>query len=243
MSSFNTKQNEQALVDLRREWESVIDIMQSAQLKADVAQLEKWERKLKNLLREQQELAMAGKWTRGPEDLLSVIGHSRRETYHSAILAWLMDPLAPHGLGTRFLEEFLRTADPDAWPELPPDLHVYNVECEVTRGECRADIVVYADQLLLVVENKVDAAEGERQCDRIYDAFSDSSGARFVFLSPKGSKPRTATGTAAEEFRKLSYRQVIDALKRALGSSENQEPSTGRSTVIGYLHTLEEEFS
>ena len=93
-----------------------------------------------------------------------------------------------------------------------------------------------------MVENKIDAIESQRQCDRIYEAFSDETGARFVFLTPRGSVPRTASGTAENEFKTLSYREIKKALARALEATPDQKRASGRSSAISYLHTLEREF-
>ena len=85
---------------------------------------------------DQRELRDRGQWYSGPPDLLSVIGRARRETFHCALLAWLMDPGAPHGLGTRYLAEVLKSCFSDVnWDT--ESLGGTVTECEVVRANSR----------------------------------------------------------------------------------------------------------
>ena len=67
-------------------------------------------------------------------------------------------------LNQSFLKAVLRTCFPNDYI-LEEELTGAVSSCEVTRANSRADIVVIASELTLVVEVKVDALEGERQCD------------------------------------------------------------------------------
>jgi hypothetical protein len=91
--------------------------------------------------------------------------------------------------------------------------------------------------LTLVVENKVDAVEGWRQCDTLFERFS---GARFVFLTPTGRAPQTATGAAAPAFSVVRYCDLRTILERALLDSVSDGP--GRRVTEDYLRTLKKEF-
>ena len=109
----------------------------------------------------------SGEWIIGRPDLLGIIGRSRRELDHCAVIAWLLDPRGAHGLRTHFLEELLRKAFPKA-PDFPPDdLALAWTETEVTRSTSRADIVVYLPEAIVVIEAKIDADEQDEQCDRL----------------------------------------------------------------------------
>src|SRR5258708_1684856 len=72
-----------------------------------------WDRAYELMLEEQRGLMESGAWFRGRSDLLGVIGRARREVDHCAVLAWLLDPRMPHGLGVRFLRRFLKCCFPD----------------------------------------------------------------------------------------------------------------------------------
>jgi hypothetical protein len=223
---------------LAEEWRTVVatdDRNERAHIDATV---ERWEQVIVTLHAEQDELLARGLWVGGPIDLMSVIGFARWETAHSAAVAWLLDPAMQHGLGTRFLEKLLAVCFPD---DRFSALARAVVETEVPCSTGRIDILVRADDLTLVIENKVDAIEREHQCNDYYDCFGNEPGARFVFLSPSGRAPVTATGAAAEACRPLSYRRLADALAQALAETATGRLGKGRSAAEQYLLTLREE--
>ena len=125
----------------------------------EVSILEHWRSSLAQMENEQRELADQGKWLLRPADLLSIIGRSRRETFHCAILAWLMDPKAPHGFGATFLKKVLVLCFPDD-SFVERELLDARTRCEVVRPNSRAGILVEAGQLTVVFEAKVDHHEG-----------------------------------------------------------------------------------
>jgi hypothetical protein len=194
------------------------------------------------MLAEEEGLRRAGRWTRGPEDLLSLIGEARRELAHSALLAWLLDPEGRHQVGTRLLERLLRGTWPDGNFE---DLHRVWVEREVTQGDARADIVIFGRGFTIVIENKVNAPEGPMQCERLYQGFARDTGVLFAFLTPDGRAPRSAGAEAQVAFKAISYRQVIAWLRAALMESveDDAAESLGYQTAMNYLVTLEKELS
>ena len=75
---------------------------------------------------EQLALLERGLWRRGPDDFL--IGRSRAELVHSAMVGWLLDPLGHHSVGPRLLSRVLART---RWE--PGELSDVNVELEVSR--------------------------------------------------------------------------------------------------------------
>jgi hypothetical protein len=218
---------------MRQEWQGV---------KASVldATITGWTDSFDNMRREQSDLMGRGLWVSGPSDLLSVIGYSRKETFHSAVIAWLLDPSMPHGMNSDLLARVLVHCFPD--DEVPSDCLGGAVsECEVTKPSTRADIVVTASDLTLVIEVKVDAVEREAQCDDLYSDWGESAGARFIFLTPDGRRPRTASGDAEESFACLSLRTLRDILAEILQTG-GSAVAPGRAVAQTYLATLREEF-
>lgn len=45
-------------------------------------------------------LRASGRWISGPTAMLEIIGRTRSEAPHEKLIAWLLDPLATHGLGS-----------------------------------------------------------------------------------------------------------------------------------------------
>ncbi len=221
--------DEQALAQMVEEWEYI----ESASLNQVLSE---WNVAFETLAREESELRARGDWVRGPADMFGVLGHSRAEVRHTKLVAWLLDPVARHGLGTRFLELMLERVYPG---EQFDDLDRAEPACEVVRGPCRADIIVWGPGFTIVIEAKVDAEEGRRQCDEQYEQFADEPGSRFIFLTPRGRQPRTATGDAAEVWQKLSFAAIRDDLCTAMTETT---PGPARRVAEDYLVTLEREF-
>jgi hypothetical protein len=153
--------------------------------------IENWESQLSVLVKEESELRAQGRWLRGPHDLLGVIGRRRSELTHTAALAWLLDPIGAHGLGTAPLAGLLRLIGADVPGE--DVLGWCRPVREVTVERTRVDLLIDGPGMRLVVEVKVDAHEGDRQTERLVRHF-DEEGARFVFLTRSGAMPVNAGG-------------------------------------------------
>ena len=153
------------------------------------ASLEDWESDVAVMDAEEAELRAQGRWLRGPHDLLSVISRRRHELTHSAALAWLLDPMGAHGLGAAPLAGLLDLIGDD----VPGDdvLGLCRPSREVGIAGTIADLVIDGPGLRVVVEVKIDAAEGERQAERLVQHF-DTGATSFVFLTLSGAAPVTA---------------------------------------------------
>ena len=236
---WSDTQYESALATLHDEWRGV-QAAETRRVEAETAvTLTAWISRLSEMVREQHSLQQSGVWIAGAADLLSIVGRARRETFHCAILAWLFDPLAPHGLGDALLRWLFEQVLGE--PGLSDDdLRSASTGCEYVRPRSRADIVIVAPHHTVVFEAKIDADERPRQCDDLFEDWSREADPRFVFLTPRGRAPVTASGAASEEFVCLSFRTIKETLRelRACGAPE----AIGRSALDTYLRTLEVEF-
>jgi hypothetical protein len=195
-----------------------------------------WQTAFEGAAAEYVEIRARGAWVSGRADFFGVLRLGRAELTHSAMLAWLLDPDGRHGFGRRLLDHLVENHITDLDPA---SFRVRDVECEVQRLETRADIIVWGDTATIIIEVKVGAGEGLRQCDRLYERFADNPNPRFVFLTPSGRRPLTATGEAADAFVAMSFvdiRQVLDAVL-AQGSDGD-----GAGVAVDYVRTLREEF-
>ena len=199
-----------------------------------------WRRALEKMRDEENALREQGRWVHGREDVFGIIGIQRMEVLHSAIIAWLLDPCARHGLGTEFLSCVLDAAFPTAAFE---QLSAARIACEVTRADCRADIVISMPDDTIIFENKVDAQESEGQCDILFEHFRVEPGARFVFLCPTSRRPVSATGEAKAAFVSLGYSDIRSALVAALAKTDADHARPGRLVAQNYLITLQKEFA
>ena len=217
---------EEAFARLDTEWRSLSEDPR--------ATLDRWDAALERIAADEEALRARGSWVHGREDAFGVLGIERAELRHSAMIGWLLDPCGRHGFGPKILAALLKHAFPS---EAFDRLAVARVQCEVARGDCRADIVVTWPGGSLVIENKVDAEEGERQCDILFEQFS---GARFILLSPKGRPPVSAGGAASVAFQNLSYGTIRAVLAGVLQGARCD--SVARQLAANYVVTLEKEF-
>lgn len=213
---------------LEVEWRVVL-----AAVDADVAS---WKETIGELAGEYWDIRQRGEWRQGPADFFGILGRDRDELSHSAMLAWLFNPSGRHGLGEALLDRIVSEHLPDLEAG---SFRVRRVEVEVQRADTRADIIVWGDIATIVIEVKVDAGEGIRQCDRLVERFGEEPGARFIFLTPSGRRPLTATGEAAEVWRPVSFRHLREALEEVFSVAGGGEAA---GVVANYLLTMKREF-
>jgi hypothetical protein len=146
-------------------------------------------------------------------NLFEALGITRKEQFQSRFLAFLLDPTESHDQGEMFLRTFLEyILSPDMLPQRLDGATVKLESGIATYG--RVDIVIddLLDRRIILIENKVDASEGEEQIAR-YQGWLKSKpqpthGQHFlVFLTPEGREPQT--GNPADVLC-VSYRQLGD---------------------------------
>ncbi|GAA1918737.1 PD-(D/E)XK nuclease family protein [Streptantibioticus ferralitis] len=176
-----------------------------------------------------------GRWLPGPATTLEVIGRSGVEVDHERLIAWLLDPLAAHGLGPALLGAMLyRSGVSDAPP--PEELVRARVKKQVVRATSRPDIVVLMPSHTLVIELKINSEEGAGQTTRQADDHANVPNAVLVFLTLHHQQPTDG------RFRAMGLRSFAEDLRQAL--SEVLKPASyaaarGRATADNYLATLE----
>lgn len=198
-----------------------------------------WEATYEDVETEYRRLIAAGDWLSGREDLLSIIGRRQHELTHSAVIAWLLKPTARHGLGSRVLDRICS----ELWPDRQVPEGPVSVRLEVDRvigGEqARADVVTWAGDAIIVIENKLDAVEQPRQTERLFRTWEqEASDVRWVFLTPSGRLPTTAgSPDILAEWRSLGFRRLAGIISESVISADDRE-TTGRRSVEQYLATL-----
>lgn len=229
--SVNDVFSDELITDLQTEW-AVLDVIRTLDPMM-------WDRAISEMLAEYTDIRRAGRWQRGAYDFFGVLRISRSELHHCSMIAWLLDPEGRHGLGRAFLDRLIARYIPDVDPS---KLRVRSVDTEVQRLETRADIIVWGDTATLIIEAKVDAGEGWQQCDRLFERFSEEQGSQFVFLTPSGRSPLTATGPSGEAFVSLSFHELADCLEAAI-ESVGHSTGLGSGMARNYLFTLRTVFS
>ena len=198
-----------------------------------------WRGAMSEMRRQHDRLVSDGLWVAGPSDFLAIIDQARAENTHSRMLRWLLKPTGRHGLGHGLVRRFVEhcTGEP-----APASLAVREVAFSQWRNDREADLVVWGEDFTLVIENKVDATEQPRQCDDLYANFKNEKAPLFLFLTPDGHRPRTATTPGAlRAFRTLSWPGVRTMIETALNESRPAS-AVAVDVVRNYRRTLQEQF-
>ena len=203
--------------------------------------LDEWREAVTAMRRQHDHLVSDGVWLTGPSDFLDIVGLARHENTHSRMLAWLLTPTGRHGLGCGLVK---RLVEHCTGASASAPVAVRKVAFSYWRNGREADLVVWGHNFTLIIENKVDAAEQPNQCDDLYKNFKGEITPLFIFLTPDGSQPSTATALEAQRAcRTLSWPEVRAMLEATLNESG---PATALSdaadVVTNYLRTLKEQF-
>lgn len=152
----------------------------------------------------------SGAWNSSDHNIFRILGCARNEEVHSNVLAWLLDPEESHGIGSRFLTIFMVRVFQKTDVCIP-------IEVLKNRqfGSDRPDIVIRGHNWILVLENKIDAAEGEMQTSRYSERWRTLAAMQkrepfFAFVSPNGFPAK------AVEFVPVSYgmiREMVEELQ------------------------------
>lgn len=166
-------------------------------------------------------------------NLFRILKSENNELKHSNILAWLFNPNENHGLGSKFLEEFVFSTI--------PKFHIDNVNfeslyllsyqnVEVRREWKKIDVLIIIKSkdkgkgLVIPIENKIRAKESKTQLGRYYSdctqAFNEHDYSIVpIFLTPEGDDPSEENlGT----WNVCSYEDVLQVLEHTLEDNETQ---------------------
>lgn len=183
--------------------------------------------------------------------LFNVLHIERKETIHSAFIAWLLNPLASHNLGTRPMEKLLclYAAKAESGSVLANKLYnqlkvVAGPVCEKTTGSLKNDSdkdrmdiwaelhFTFDDQseitVPLIIENKVYSTEGDNQTKRYAQAMGER-GFIGLFLTPMGEEAQEP------RFQAISYQDLLDNVIQPMLSDLT---GTAQMWVEEYIRTL-----
>ena len=190
---------------MEREWSEV-------SARRSTALLANWHGDISRMRRQHDRLVVGGLWVTGPSDFLDIVGLARHENTHSRMLKWLLNPSSRHGLGCALVRRLVEhcTGKPTA-----ERLAVKGVTFSQWRNGREADLVVWGEAFTLVIENKIDAEEKPNQCDDLYKNFKKEYKPLFLFLTPEGRKPCTATARPAlRAFKTLSWPDIREMIEK-----------------------------
>ncbi|CAM5247688.1 hypothetical protein SSTU70S_00025 [Stutzerimonas stutzeri] len=160
-------------------------------------------------------------------DPFRVMGVSTKELLHSRVLAAFLDAHEPHGLGSRFRDDYLASlvncrrvgaAQPVAVDVLQ---NTSGAKAKVLRELAKIDVLLDFPDLRLVVaiENKIRALDQPKQVARyqlsLCDLFPHYEHRAIVYLTPSGRDSPTANLACTRvPIYYQSYKMVADAFRR-----------------------------
>jgi len=124
------------------------------------------------------------------------------EVRHSNVLAWLMNPLMNHGIGSFFLQQFLKNFISENKTALSDSITMFDIEMlnfsdtEIRREWSNLDILIIikdeTKNIVVAIENKIKSSEHGDQLRRYREAvnkeFSDYL-KLFIYLTPDNLIP------------------------------------------------------
>ena len=171
-------------------------------------------------------------------NLFEAVGAVRGELRHSNFLAYLLSPNRPHGLGARPLVSLLRAVlerlPVAKRPVMTLELLVGDLDDAVVHRERDSIdllIEIASLNLVVVVENKIDAAAGDGQLERYrarVETRHPTARKLHVFLTPTGADPEHPAYVA------FSYARLAEVLETLTEGA----PSESALIVRHYVQML-----
>lgn len=176
-----------------------------------------------------------------PWGFFRLFRRSADELTHSYILAYLLDPNRPHGLGDFFLKEFIKLLLKRKPLCIEYDNSYVEVNTEVPFGDRRVDIIVEMENSAIVIENKVYNLEGEGQTTDIEKEVKKGEGYHnkdciYVILSPKGINAKNPI------FIAVSYTEIAEILRGLPFSITSSIPFKTSFLLAEFSNHIKEEF-
>lgn len=157
-------------------------------------------------------------------NVFETIGFISDEVMHSRFLAYLLDPQQSHGLGDVFLKEVLGKAPAASDGTLPNkafenlasrDMKQTLVLREIHTGDGRIDLLLVdeANELAVIIENKIWSSESANQLKKYHQTITDQYlnwDVIGIYLTPFGTKP------SHKSYVPFSYMTICELLDSTL---------------------------
>jgi hypothetical protein len=167
----------------------------------------------------------------------------KMEIRHSNVLAWLLNPTESHGLKDtvlrRLLSNMLLENKLDGISAADVELMLFD-DIEIRREWKHIDVLVidYTNKLAIIIENKIHAAESEKQLSRHKEAVAkEFIGFKLIpiFLTLCGDD---VCDEDAKDYICYSHIQVLSILEKLVSQRASQLSEPVRMFLTQYLDTL-----
>jgi len=127
---------------------------------------------------------------------------------HSSMIAELLSPSGSHGQSDKFLILFLRTLNPGDSFTGTLNAKVFK-EKSFNKGRDRIDILIDLKDHVFLIENKIDAEDGNEQLKRYAEVGKQSEKKwHLIYLTKYGSNAKEYSHHGVE-YQRISYREDI----------------------------------
>lgn len=157
-------------------------------------------------------------------NIFSVLGLETSEVQtHSAFLASLLNPDGNHGVGSAFLDAFVREMNLE---DLQLDTTDSQVNVEHVTSDGRIDILIFDNnKKAIIIENKIYAGDQYEQLKR-YDDYAKqqfTNGYRLLYLTLDGHKPSkdSTKDLKDNQYFRLAYNNNLNFSNEDTSNSDN----------------------
>lgn len=172
-------------------------------------------------------------------NIFQALNIEKFELRHSSFLRWLLDPNANHGLGTLFLNRFLREIFIDSRSENISVIDLPELSLEDATVNCEwnnVDILIELPTIVIAIENKVFSGEHSNQLHsytHLIQEYFQGKIPVFVFLTPYGFE-----SSLNELYINLGYETIIRILTDIVQLLKDTiNPSVG-VYINDYIHSV-----
>ncbi len=183
-------------------------------------------------------------------NIFSILNLNRQEIRHSAMLAWLFNPQANHGLSVTPIKILLL----QLLDSLPEDKRTkallnisklnptgINVTTESDTKTGRIDILIEGDSFVIGIENKIDTKDAIGQLPK----YAKYMGQQFphklnclIYLTPGGAEPQEADNAVIL----LSYKDIVSLIDNLLISIPRMAPQV-HSLLLQYQQLIQRDIT
>ena len=188
------------------------------------------------LLQEVSDRIESGTWLITGLNIFDILGCARKEDPHSDVLVWLFKPWESHGLGSRFLLDFVREGTGKSLPN--SRVRAVTPRKPIGTRTGKVDIEVQGDGWVLAVEYKIDYSEGPGQTQR-YAAYYRSLRQTGVKVFGVFLTLYRTPAEAGDIFKPMSYKQLHTILERNLARATSDGAQVVRWIADHILRDLE----
>ena len=177
-------------------------------------------------------------------DVFHTLGLDDREEFHSNYLAWLLSPAESHGLGSYFLQEFLRSR---GWRGAiaAPVIGGTTVSREhslfLSGDTGRLDIRIQNDdsKFICAIKNKVWSPESGSQLvfyRQALDTHFPGCRVERIYLTPNGALPENSR--EHEHWTIMTYRDILRLVERTIEEKSESIQADVKALLRQYATTL-----